>query len=164
VKCQIKTLLLYHLSFFHDKKKIGWKIKAQILKFSFCWPLLVEFISETVRERGNILSSVLQKWSSLWVFISKRGLKGDRILEFCIFGRHISGLSFEACCCRNSMSTLYSGNSAFVDPFWLSLSPKLLEKEEIYWHSVINSWPNQFKNAFQIRQNFGILVPSRQFF
>jgi len=30
--------------------------KVQILEFGFCWPLSVEFISETVRDWGNRLT------------------------------------------------------------------------------------------------------------
>ena len=41
--------------------KFVW-MKVQILEFdlSFCWPLLVEFITETVRDIGN-LSTYCQK-------------------------------------------------------------------------------------------------------
>jgi hypothetical protein len=28
--------------------------KLQILQFGFCWPILVEFISETIRDKGNM--------------------------------------------------------------------------------------------------------------
>ena len=45
----------------HKKKKakktafkIGWKKKkVSILEFGFCWTISVEFISVTVRDRGN---------------------------------------------------------------------------------------------------------------
>jgi len=31
-------------------------MKVQILEFGYCWPFSVEFISETIRDKGNPLS------------------------------------------------------------------------------------------------------------
>ena len=53
-----------------QKMHLNWKKnkKVQILEFGFCWLLSVEFISEIVRDRGNMLTN-FRKFSAksiLW--------------------------------------------------------------------------------------------------